>query len=327
MATFSITGEFITQTARDLWAEGEYDKSLTFLKTSVPDMGLECQIELIEGRSKLIGVKNVNFVSDDWKMPNDYPKFSDMLNKAKTGYKYYQKHVETQIIRATEIYNTFLHFKDGNLTNDQWKKLTLEWQLLLPEAKEGLIPPFYLSAWLRTTYKRQPRPYETISLLGHESIVYKNAHPSVFDSRDAYDRWCAYYFIYEPDRSEIWDNRIKALDRINSKATSCETKEPELYIAELDPKMDCEFGWLLPNGDYYGCLWLGHIKLASVLMPDSENPEYSLEKLGAVKIHMDDYQEFHITSGNKKTTDEQNTKIFEYCIKHNKDYNKYRLDN
>ena len=99
MATFSITGEFITQTARDLWAEGEYDKSLTFLKTSVPDMGLECQIELIEGRSKLIGVKNVNFVSDDWKMPNDYPKFSDMLNKAKTGYEYYQKYVEEQIIR------------------------------------------------------------------------------------------------------------------------------------------------------------------------------------------------------------------------------------
>jgi hypothetical protein len=326
VAAFSITGEFITLTARELWAEGEYEKALIFLKTAVPDMGLENQIEVIEGRNKLTGVKDVDFVSDDWIMPNDYPKFSDMLNKAKIGYAYYQQHVEKQIIRATEIHSTFSHYYDEYtyLTNDQWTKLTQEWQLLLPEAKEGLTPPFYLSVWLRATYRRTflDEKLER-NFINNKSVIYKNAHLGIFDNRETYDRWCAYYFVYEPDRSEIWNERNDFLLYIQSKAN---ITKPEPYIAKLDYEMDCEFGWLLPNGDYYGCLWMCHIKLASALMPDSENPEHSLEKLGAVKIHMDDYMDFHITSGDKKTTDEQNTKIFKYCMKHNKDYHKYRLD-
>ena len=63
---FTITGEFITRQARELWAEGAYSKALRLLMDGLHDMTLDVAIKICTGRLKLKGANEyVHAVKDD----------------------------------------------------------------------------------------------------------------------------------------------------------------------------------------------------------------------------------------------------------------------
>lgn len=55
---FKVHGEFITRTARNLWAEGNEDKALKLLVTGLHEMTEAIAVDICAGRSKLVGVNN-----------------------------------------------------------------------------------------------------------------------------------------------------------------------------------------------------------------------------------------------------------------------------
>lgn len=93
----------------------------------------------------------------------------------------------------------------------------------------------------------------------------------------------------------------------------------------LDEHMTSASGWLLPNGNYYGCGSMEHIGLADALlkhtgssMATSENSELIAESFGWVKISRSMMGLYVICkkTPNKKQFD----KLWDYSVLHKKDY-------
>lgn len=90
----------------------------------------------------------------------------------------------------------------------------------------------------------------------------------------------------------------------------------QLVLPQKDNKMKSKCGWLLPNGDYYGCEYTGHWKLADDLLfagKEDDNlpdPELKAESLGWIKIS--GAYAFRFTAF-KKPTQKQLDKLFDYC--------------
>ncbi|MBY0361835.1 MAG: hypothetical protein K2X45_07995 [Phreatobacter sp.] len=69
-AFFSITGDFITEKARDFVLEKRFDQAVKFLQDTCPGMSLDQAFEILKGNKKLVGENQVDFVDDDdqdWK--------------------------------------------------------------------------------------------------------------------------------------------------------------------------------------------------------------------------------------------------------------------
>lgn len=61
---FSVTGEFITDISRNLWAEGEHAKAIKLLVDGVHEF-TECMaLEVVTGKKKLVGTNNFILVKD-----------------------------------------------------------------------------------------------------------------------------------------------------------------------------------------------------------------------------------------------------------------------
>ena len=74
--SFSISGEFITNHVRNLWQEGRFSHCLKTLDC-VEGLTKEQQEDIIFGRAQLIGINDLQLVSDNWK-PGDKEYYPDM---------------------------------------------------------------------------------------------------------------------------------------------------------------------------------------------------------------------------------------------------------
>lgn len=69
-AHFTITGDFITEKARDFVLEKRFDRAVKFLQDICPGMSLDQAFQILKGDKKLVGENDVDFVDDDdqdWK--------------------------------------------------------------------------------------------------------------------------------------------------------------------------------------------------------------------------------------------------------------------
>lgn len=68
---FRVSGEFVTNIARNLWAEGEEDKALRLLVTGITNMSEGLALEILSGHQRLIGWdSNISLQPDDSKTDN-----------------------------------------------------------------------------------------------------------------------------------------------------------------------------------------------------------------------------------------------------------------
>jgi hypothetical protein len=64
MSVFSVSGDFLTQTARDLVLSEEYDRAMNFLSQSLSGISLEQVTEVLSGASRLTGVNDIGLEED-----------------------------------------------------------------------------------------------------------------------------------------------------------------------------------------------------------------------------------------------------------------------
>lgn len=67
VAHFSVTGEFVTRIARNLWAEGEHAKAIRLLVNGVQGFAECMALDVVSGRKKLVGTNDLKLVKDSAK--------------------------------------------------------------------------------------------------------------------------------------------------------------------------------------------------------------------------------------------------------------------
>ena len=81
IVSFSITGEFITQHARDLWQERSYAKAYDTLECVIGTTR-EQHDAVLQGRMKFTGTNQLTLQEDAWTPPKGYPTPRDLLHQA-----------------------------------------------------------------------------------------------------------------------------------------------------------------------------------------------------------------------------------------------------
>jgi hypothetical protein len=77
---FSITGEFITNHARERWQERNYAGAFKLLECLI-GMTREQQEDILFGRARLAGVNNVDLLPDSWVPPEGYASLHEALQQ------------------------------------------------------------------------------------------------------------------------------------------------------------------------------------------------------------------------------------------------------
>lgn len=84
---FSITGEFVTQMARTWVMEGDYKRALKMLTGDLPGFTYEMAVDLLTGRSKLVGVDDLYLEEDDPSKCEEYLKQVGYLYDGRWSYR------------------------------------------------------------------------------------------------------------------------------------------------------------------------------------------------------------------------------------------------
>lgn len=89
-----------------------------------------------------------------------------------------------------------------------------------------------------------------------------------------------------------------------------------------DKEFAAEYGWVLPDGRYYGCLYFEHKTLASRLMAeagvdDGGDPDKTAGRLNWVKIHRAPFNDWpEVTPCGSRTTEAQRDAVGRWAAKH-----------
>jgi hypothetical protein len=327
MATFSITGEFITEKVRDMWRERNFEDALNYLSNTIPEMNREQQLQLIEGEMKLTGKDVLDFVEDDWNPDDEYPNFSEALSMKKESEILYDEKFKEDYNDALDIIEKFNKFHDTYATNPDkhFEREIDRWNMLLPEVRKELeekIP------YMMCQYIRVVGGVCKFRGLEHYTIASSQFPKRVWENYDLFIHYCDKYAIYGTiQRNEIWDNYHNIVKRITTpdETDIKEALDKKTMKFKTDYKMQSQFGWLSREGIYYTCYYTGHNSLADLICEkydwyeEDRDGSAILESKGWVKIHTPDDHRKGITLFSHSCeyiSKEQEKKILRYCKYH-----------
>lgn len=284
---FSVTGEFITNKVRDLWQEREFAKAFDVLDCCI-GITKDQQIAVIDGRSKLVGVNDVELVDDDWQRPDGYCSFNQALQQGKHWPELERKRQDAAYDLLSKAADCLSKWTNGDEMSDVQVFINAASREIGHEAAMELftqIKQHRINDRGDFTHKTLAQAHRDFSLkmLGLDAGV---ALPS---------------FEVIMDRGY--------------------TTTPKRYN-----DMSSESGWLLPDGKYYGCSSMEHIGIATQLLetqyPNGDDRvggfESLAEDLGWIKISK--AMLGLIIAGNKPPTSKQLTKLQQYVMFHGKDF-------
>lgn len=318
--SFSITGEFVTRHARDLWGEGAFTRAFKILDCMI-GMSRQQQIEIIEGRAKLTGTNELDFEPDDWQKPDEYPDFFTAIERAESAdfaeLERLRKEKASDLLRNAAILTHPGRWSDSTIMSKTDEMIREAERLigrtnaqeLLDEIRDEIEPGVDFDEDEEIGKQRVSR------LLGgvpEERQAFASSRP---------DPIAKLYAQAQNQMAQAALMRGVPTDAIPS-ADAIQNRGFDLK-PELDPTMSSRSGWLLPDGKFYKCGPMEHIGLADTLLaesnPGADNLEKLAESLGWVKISHS-ITGFHV-SCQKKPTRRQQTKLFDYAEKHGQDYN------
>lgn len=312
-AFFSVSGEFITEHARNRWAEGAYVKAMDLLDC-LEGATHEQKQEILFGTKKLVGVNDVDLVDDDWKPGEgiDYPSYKEGMARGSNW----------QELKALQ------EEKAWKLAYDEWPYV----RGLVFGQKQSPNPVFARVEKL-VGKERANHIFREVQddMMDRQFNSYKasKSTKAAAESKEVYspaktaDPLAMMYAQAQQNllMAAIENGSdlggIPSVDAMMNRGSTVEVV--------LDEHMTSASGWLLPNGNYYGCGAMEHIGLAESLLKhigskigDSGNAELIAESMGWVKISR---SMMGLYAGCKKTpTKKQFDKLWDYSVLHKKDY-------
>jgi len=296
---FSITGEFITEKARDFWAEGLFSKAFDVLECLIGSTR-EQHEAILFGKAKLTGVNEVAYVPDDWTPPKDYATVKQALQRG-------------------EHYSELLEIKEVNAKDllQRAAKLDFDYDYASNSAEINIL-------------RRQ-----AAKLIGKQQAdeLFEQELTDLEENKQAEEEHEAKMWAKKPSTLDMIAHHAKIRMELAGFDTSVMGDASTILNRGFDvkPKLCSDMsscsGWLLPDGKFYGCQYMEHIGLACQLLeskyPDAESKyiggfEGKAEDLGWAKIAK------HMTGTSiickKKLTQKQRNKIFEYSEYHKLNY-------
>lgn len=271
-AHFSISGEFITDHARNLWQERKFAKAFDLLGCLI-GATREQHEAIIFGKAKLTGVNDVELEEDDWTPPEGYATFSQALTQG-------QHFEEIERRREDEAWR-YAHDNWWTSRGTRWQRTQFFNHLksLVGEEKaESITQEVMLD---RANQGPEDGGYYASCQLGLEAKDRDKEAPA-----------------FEPTKPSMHEMARHAmmgrLEMMGMDISAMPTTDAMLYrgtelVPTLCQDMNSVNGWLLPTGKYYGCGSMEHIGLAENLLKKSHpnsprDPEVLAEELGWVKI-------------------------------------------
>ncbi len=297
-AFFSITGEFITDHARNLWIEGEYAKAFDVLGCLI-GATREQHEAILFGKAKLTGVNNVDYVADDWTPPDGYATFSEALTRGKHWHELEQRREIEAEDKLREVVNLKTGvWSDGEKCDEARRLQDSAARLVGKERAEEILKQCYAEAQAAERDKHYPRggAPKGRAVSGLDMVIHMAQQRMMMAGLDP---------------------------------ACVPTAEALMHRGENIRPEECRdmsrtSGWLLPDGKYYPCGAFEHIGLATRMLenghPDkgSEPGGYErfAEKLGWLKI-----SGAGVVQGSK-ATQKQLDKLHMYAEHHGLDFKK-----
>jgi hypothetical protein len=301
---FTVTGEFVTRHARDKVLEGDWDSAIRFLVENLHGMDYNIAISILSGKQCLIGDS-----STEVKLANDSDS-GDYLKNLNWMYRGHYQHIDRLWYVPYAIVTNFgerdfSYFKSdvpfsraryylNNKVTD--KMFVLKCKQMEDYEKAVLFelaksPPIWLQ--IKQTPQEAFNAHSDLEVRGHLEWYGKEERP-------------------------------------NRSNPFVQPEKVQLKPLEVDTTLTANCGWIMSNGDFYGCSYSGHINLAEqifeeVLKKETSNAEKDGEDVGWVKIGQssiggDPYFLF------TKITQAQQDILFDWCKKHKAHYPKDRIE-
>jgi hypothetical protein len=311
-ASFSISGEFITNHARERWSEGAYAKAMELLEC-LKGATHEQHLEILFGKKKLIGVNELDLVDDDWDPASeywDYPSYHEGMSRG----DYYHELKELRDEKAWKIaYDEWPYSRQGFVAHthehSSWRKVEA---LVGKERANHIFSQVQDDMIDRPSYFNRPPKKDTISpdTTWTPSSKSAEADPLTMMYSTAQQNLLMMTIENGGDISSL-----PSVDAMMNRGSNVEVV--------LDDHMTSASGWLLPNGNYYGCGPMEHIGLAESLLEHIKvehdgNAERAAETLGWVKISKTGFGLYVCCE--RKPTKKQFNRLWDYSVVHKKDY-------
>lgn len=304
---FSVEGGFITEHCRNLWAEGAYVKAMDVLDCMI-GMQHEQKLEILFGTKQLTGVNELDLVDDDWKPAKgiDYPSYKEGMRRGENW----------------EELKALQEDKAWQIAYDEW-----------PYSRKG----FAAHTFEATTFSKVEK------LVGKEraEAIFAEVQDNMMDRQaNSFKTSKSVDLEVEPERPDVDPLTLlyaqaqqnilmgaleQGLDIDSVPTIDAMMNRGSKIEVVLDEKMTSASGWLLPNGNFYGCGAMEHIGLAESLlehigssMTNTSNAELIGESFGWIKISRS-MMGFYVGC-KKKPTKKQLNKLWDYSVLHKKDY-------
>ncbi|MFW5847481.1 MAG: hypothetical protein ACOCVF_00990 [bacterium] len=325
MSNFSITGQFITKHIRDLWESKEYKQAIQFGLESLEGASISHIVEIIDGKSKLIGINDVELVPDG-DFSQELP-FIEILDYAMLPNNGYFRIYDEDYYEGQKIIRNFKNTSPTEFGDETRRDLIYKWNSLLPEVKNDLKKDIthWMSVYLRK-FSDNVDVQKKASFYSINLVESEIDNPTEID-RQKFDKFCDKFHVYG-DRESTWEQHVATRKMINEPSDKSieEDIKKEFKSYQHDMTMKSDYGWLSPDGRFTVCNWAEHEVLASIMcryfkfnftqeqLIGKQLSDVLLKK-GYVKIHRDDTGFLHFTHNNKLTP-EQETKIDKYKYFH-----------
>lgn len=282
---FRVSGEFLTEISRQLWAdEQQPEKAISLLKEGLHGISMEQVFCILTGSKKLIGdssdPEGIELVDDDAKVsengfPLDLPaligRFRAREDKLEDEVQFFSR-------------NTELVSSPKGLVEVP-RRRTKRYE------KSGRAPIIGLK--------------EDVDL---EKIPHRECTPRVRAEK-----------MFQPE-SQLKRRELglePGPEGYNALGVPYDMlkdqEEPPSPPPEPEYEITSDCGWLSPDGKFYRCAYMEHISLAIRLGRD----EVRLEKLGWIKVQENKFWGDLLCDGGEraKVTQKQRDLVFDYCTK------------
>jgi hypothetical protein len=325
---FSITGDFITEHSRSRVLEGEWEDAIRFLRASIIGLGIEDAVSVLSGICRFTGDSktglNLQKHTDAKymeKIDQMYGHYIKLEKKWYVPYAYITSYGQPDFVEIDDILDNSIPCEGKEIKKSRARYYCKSRNDKIFVLKCGTDHDLHTVLFEKAS---SPPIWMDIEKTPQQAVDAATWHIE----EDGFLIRNPYVTKQEIDQ----DDRI-----VVENPQKVENHEQKYEKPQIDSALISKFGWISPTGDFYGCLYAGHIELAddivhTVLMQldfvnnnqsMNNNAELALEKSGWIKIGGLGNSSFFLHDDSSEPTQSQHDTVFDWCQKHKVDFPDY----
>lgn len=360
---FQIDGEYLTDLARDLVTESKWRHALRILMEGVQGFGYSDALAILRGESKLVGMNSLDLVAEDrtekrdaylklltwqyegcWQRPDGmwqpYANVTsfciDDIPSGISSRLCGQFGINPRWANARVLYYADDPYRDRVFEEHDIgeKYSSVIWRRIddPPLWLEGNKSPQVALASFEAAGRRlevrgaselfdHSRSYSDVTF-GHHKDEQDESVSTDIEEIDRIAPGARFGYLEELARDTLGEKGIEALQAIMG--TQQDMDEPP----EHDPDCESEGGYILPNGHFYGCGYMGHADLALRLLrlvfkvEQPSDPQKEADRRNWLRIQPSALEpsKFAVMSPKGRPTKAQKKTLVDWCIRHQQPY-------